>query len=130
MMLLFAGTLATQPALAVTVGDYQKWRHDTRTLQATPTGLIEVRIGGILHGLSIANQQLTKAGGPVLYCEPNSPKSVRLAGSAVRKLLDKELKSPSRFPGTPWPAQTRISAVILYILQRTWPCPTDKKMLQ
>jgi len=130
LLLSLVAAMAAPPAAAVTVSDYQKWRHATRTLQATPTGLIEVRIGGILRGLAIANRKLTAAGGAVLYCRPDSLKDAELTSKTARKMLDDELKSPSRPRGAPWPAKTRISAVLLHILQRTWSCPAGKQMLR
>ncbi len=115
------------PAGAVTVADYQKWRHATRTLSATPTGLIEVRLGGILRGLMLANRRLDRAGGPVLFCPAAAGGG--MAGAGLRKRLDAELKAPSRTGGAPWPPDTGIATVVLHILQRLWRCPPGRRTL-
>ena len=118
------------PARAVTVADYQKWRHATRTVRATPTGLVEVRLGGILSGLLLANRRLGRAGSPVLFCLPaDAPKGGMTSGD-LRKLLDAELKSPSRPGGEPWPPDTGVAAVVLHILQRAWRCPAGRRALR
>ena len=118
------------PARAVTVADYQKWRHATRTVRATPTGLVEVRLGGILSGLLLANRRLGRAGSPVLFCLPaDAPEGGTTSGD-LRKLLDAELKSPSRPGGEPWPPDTGVVAVVLHILQRAWRCPAGSRALR
>ena len=123
------------PARAVTVADYQKWRHATRTVRATPTGLVEVRLGGILSGLLLANRRLGRAGSPVLFCLPaDAPDGGMTDGGmtsgALRKRLDAELKSPSRPGGEPWPPDTGVAAVVLHILQRAWRCPAGRRALR
>lgn len=129
-LLAFALAAAASPAGAVTVADYQKWRHATRTVRATPTGLVEVRLGGILRGLMLANRRLRRAGGPVLFCPPAGAPPDGMAGGDLRKRIDAELKSPSRPGGEPWPAAAEIGAVALYILQRDWPCPAGRRILR
>ncbi len=117
-------------AAAVTVADYQKWRHATRTVRATPTGLVEVRLGGILGGLLLANRRLGRAEGPLLFCPPADVPEGGMASAGLRKLVDAELKSPSRPGGEPWPPDTDIAAVVLHILQRDWRCPAARAVLR
>ena len=117
-------------ARAVTVADYQKWRHATRTVRATPTGLVEVRLGGILSGLLLANRRLGRAGSPVLFCLPAHAPEGGMTSGDLRKLLDAELKSPSRPGGEPWPPDTGVAAVVLHILQRAWRCPAGRRALR
>ena len=128
-LLAFAMAGAAQPAGAVTVADYQKWRHATRTVRATPTGLVEVRLGGILSGLLLANGRLGRAGAPLLFCPPDGAPPDGMASGDLRKRVDAELKSPSRPGGEPWPADTGIGAVVLHILQRDWRCPAGRRVL-
>ncbi len=129
-LLVLALAAAAYPAGAVTVADYQKWRHATRTVRATPTGLVEVRLGGILSGLLLANGRLVRAGGPVLFCAPAGAPAGGMPGAELRKLVDAELKSPSRPGGEPWPADTGIGAVVLHILQRDWRCPAGRRVVR
>ena len=129
-LLAFALAAAAYPAGAVTVTDYQKWRHATRTVRATPTGLVEVRLGGILRGLMLANRRVGRAGGPVLFCPPAGAPANGMASGDLRKRVDAELKSPSRPGGEPWPAETNIGAVVLYILQRDWQCPAGRRIVR
>ena len=129
-LLVLALAAAAHPAGAVTVADYQKWRHATRTVRATPTGLVEVRLGGILSGLLLANGRLGRAGGPVLFCPPASAAAGGMASVDLRKRVDAELKSPSRPSGEPWPADTGIGAVVLHILQRVWRCPAGRRVVK
>ncbi len=118
------------PSAAVTVADYQKWRHATRTVRATPTGLVEVRLGGLLGGLLLANSRLGQAGMPVLFCPPADAPEDGMAGSDLRKRIDGELKSPSRPSGEPWPPDTDIAAIVLHILQRAWRCRAARAVLR
>ena len=129
-LLAFALAAAAYPAGAVTVADYQKWRHATRTVRATPTGLVEVQLGGLLRGLVLANRRLGRAGGPVLFCPPAVAADGGMASGDLRKRVDAELKSPSRPGGEPWPADTGIGAVVLHILQRAWRCPADRRVVR
>ncbi|GEM_PF-1709744 len=112
------------------MADYQKWRHATRTVRATPTGLVEVRLGGILSGLLLANRRLGRAGAPLLFCPPADAPADGMASVELRKRVDAELKSPSRPGGEPWPAETGIGAVILHILQRAWRCPAGRQVVR
>ena len=121
-LLALALAAAACPAEAVTVADYQKWRHATRAMRATPTGLIEVRLGGVLSALQMVNTLLIRNDGPLLFCPPGDAEDGGMGGGDMRKLVDSELKSPSRPGGEPWPADTAVSAVVLYILKRKWPC--------
>ncbi len=129
-LLALALAAAAHPAGAVTVADYQKWRHDARTVRATPTGLVEVRLGGILSGLLLANRRLGRTGGPLLFCPPADAPEGGMTSAELRKLVDSELKSPSRTGGEPWPAGMRIGTVVLHILQRAWRCPAGRRVLQ
>ena len=127
-MLALALAAAAYPAGAVTVADYQKWRHATRTVRATPTGLVEVRLGGILSGLMLANRRLGRAGGPLLFCPPADAPAGGMSSAELRKRVDAELKSPARPDGEPWPTDTSIGAVVLHILERTWQCPPGRRI--
>ena len=112
------------------MADYQKWRHATRTVRATPTGLVEVRLGGILSGLLLANRRLGRAGAPLLFCPPADAPAGGMASVELRKRVDAELKSPSRPGGELWPAETGIGAVVLHILQRAWRCPAGRQVVR
>ena len=94
-----------------------------------PTGLVEVRLGGILSGLLLANRRLGRAGSPVLFCLPADAPEGGMTSGDLRKLLDAELKSPSRPRGEPWPPDTGVAAVVLRILQRAWRCPAGRRAL-
>lgn len=129
-LLGLALALPAGPAGAVTVADYQKWRHATGTVRASPTGLVEVRLGGILSGLLLTNRRLGRAGSPVLFCLPADAPDGGMTSGDLRKRLDGELKSPSRPGGEPWPPDTNIAAVVLHILQRAWRCPAARAVLR
>jgi hypothetical protein len=116
-LLAIAG--ATSGAGAITLENYQKYRLDTRTVNATTKSLVEVRLEGVLHGLNMANQRLRAAGGKPLFC---APAELRLRGKEVMDLLDGELKSPSGREGRPYAQDTAIEDVLLIAAQRRWPC--------
>ncbi len=112
--------LGASPASAIKLENYQKYRLDTRSVQATFKSMIEVRIEGVLQGLLIANRAATAAGGKPLFCPPTS---VQMRGADALKLLDTELTSGTGTDGKPYPGETNIEDVMLRVAQKQWPCP-------
>jgi hypothetical protein len=107
------------PASAIKLENYQKYRLDTRNVQATFKSMIEVRIEGVLTGLLIANRAAEAAGAKVLFCPPQN---VQMRGAEALKLLDDELTSGTGADGKPYPADTNIEDVMLKVAQKRWPC--------
>lgn len=105
---------------AITIENYQKYRMDSRTVNATTKSLVEVRLEGVLQGFVIANHRLKAEGGKPLFC---APAELRLRGKEVMEMLDAEIKSPSGREGRPYPQDTAIEDVLLIAAQRRWACP-------
>ena len=110
---------AALPAGAITLENYQKYRLDTRNVQATFKSLIEVRIEGVLQGLMIANRAIEGAGGKPLFC---TPANLQMRGPDVLKMLDTELTTGTGADGKPYPGSTMIEDVLLTLAQKRWPC--------
>ena len=113
---LFAGV---SPASAIKLENYQKYRLDSRNVQATFKSLIEVRIEGVLQGLLIANRAAEAAGAKPLFCPPAN---LQMRGADALKLLDTELTSGAGADGKPYPGDTNIEDVMLKVAQKQWPC--------
>ena len=111
--------LGASPASAIKLENYQKYRLDSRSVQATYKSMIEVRIEGVLQGLFIANRAAVAAGAKPLFCPPAN---VQMRGAEVAKLLDAELTSGSGADGKPYPGDTNIEDVMLKVAQKQWPC--------
>ena len=107
------------PASAIKLENYQKYRLDTRNVQATFKSMIEVRIEGVLTGLLIANRAAEAAGAKALFCPPQN---LQMRGAEALKLLDDELTSGTGADGKPYPADTNIEDVMLRVAQKRWPC--------
>jgi len=118
---LAAAALAfgASPASAIKLENYQKYRLDSRSVQATYKSMIEVRIEGVLQGLIIANGAARAAGAKPLFCPPDN---VQMRGAEAAKLLDAELTSGSGADGKPYPGDTNIEDVMLKVAQKQWPC--------
>lgn len=116
-----AGALAlgASPASAIKLENYQKYRLDSRNVQATFKSLIEVRIEGVLQGLVIANRAAVAAGGRPLFCPPQT---LQMRGAEAVKLLDTELTAGTGADGKPYPGDTNIEDVMLKVVQKQWPC--------
>lgn len=110
---------AALPARAITLENYQKYRLDTRNVQATFKSLIEVRIEGVLQGLMLANRAAETAGGKPLFC---APAGLQMRGAEVLKMLDTELTSGTGADGKPYPGTIMIEDVLLTLAQKRWPC--------
>jgi hypothetical protein len=110
---------AAAPAGAIKLENYQKYRLDTRNVQATFKSLIEVRVEGVLQGLLIANRAMTAAGGKPLFCPPAA---LQMRGADALKLLDTELTAGTGADGKPYPGDTNIEDVMLKVAQKRWPC--------
>ncbi len=110
--------LGAAPAGAIKLENYQKYRLDSRNVQATFKSLIEVRIEGVLQGLLIANRAAAAAGKP-LFCPPAN---LQMRGADAVKLLDTELTSGTGADGKPYPGDTNIEDVMLKVAQKQWPC--------
>jgi hypothetical protein len=111
--------LGTAPASAIKLENYQKYRLDTRNVQATFKSMIEVRIEGVLTGLLIANRAAEAAGTKPLFCPPQN---LQMRGAEALKLLDDELTSGTGADGKPYPGDTNIEDVMLKVAQKRWPC--------
>lgn len=111
--------LGAAPAGAIKLENYQKYRLDSRSVQATFKSMIEVRIEGVLQGLVIANRALVAAGAKPLFCPPAN---LQMRGGEAVKLLDSELTSGIGADGKPYPGDTNIEDVMLKVAQKQWPC--------
>jgi hypothetical protein len=111
--------LGATPASAIKLENYQKYRLDTRNVQATFKSMIEVRIEGVLTGLLIANRAAQAAGAKPLFCPPQN---LQMRGAEALKLLDEELTSGTGADGKPYPGETNIEDVMLKVAQKRWPC--------
>ncbi|MBL8665400.1 MAG: hypothetical protein JNM29_21380 [Candidatus Odyssella sp.] len=111
--------LGAAPAGAIKLENYQKYRLDSRNVQATFKSLIEVRIEGVLQGLFIANRAAVAAGARPLFCPPAN---LQMRGADAVKLLDTELTSGTGADGKPYPGDTNIEDVMLKVAQKQWPC--------
>jgi len=111
--------LGVAPASAIKLENYQKYRLDSRSVQATFKSMIEVRIEGVLQGLLIANRATTASGGKRLFCPPDN---VQMRGAEALKLLDDELTAGTGADGKPYPGDTNIEDVMLKVAQKRWPC--------
>jgi hypothetical protein len=108
-----------QPAGAITLENYQKYRLDTRNVSATFKSLLEVRMEGVLQGLMIANRAAEAAGAKPLFCPPAN---LQMRGTEVLKMLDTELISGVGPDGKPYPGNTVIENVLFALAQKRWPC--------
>lgn len=111
--------LGAAPASAIKLENYQRYRLDTRNVQATFKSMIEVRIEGVLTGLLIANRAAEAAGAKRLFCPPQN---LQMRGAEALKLLDDELTSGTGADGKPYPGDTNIEDVMLKVAQKRWPC--------
>jgi hypothetical protein len=112
--------LAAAPAGAIKLENYQKYRLDSRNVQATFKSMIEVRIEGVLQGLLIANRAAVAAGAQPLFCAPGN---LEMRGPDALKLLDTELTAGTGADGKPYPPETVIEDVMLKVARKRWPCP-------
>ena len=110
---------AAAPAGAIKLENYQKYRLDSRNVQATFKSLLEVRIEGVLQGLIIANRAAVAAGARPLFC---APENLQMRGPDALKLLDTELTTGTGADGKPYPAEINIEDVMLTVAQKRWPC--------
>ncbi len=111
--------LSTAPAGAIKLENYQKYRLDSRNVQATFKSLIEVRIEGVLMGLIIANRAVVAAGARSLFCPPAN---LQMRGPDALRLLDTELTAGTGADGKPYSGDTNIEDVMLKVAQKQWPC--------
>ena len=117
---LAAAVLAVAaPAGAIKLENYQKYRLDSRSVQATFKSMIEVRIEGVLQGLVIANRAAVAEGGKPLFCPPAN---LQMRGADAVKLLDTELTAGTGADGKPYSGDTNIEDVMLKVAQKQWPC--------
>lgn len=116
---LAALALGIAPAGAIKLENYQKYRLDSRSVQATYKSMIEVRIEGVLQGLVIANRAAVAAGARPLFCPPEN---LQMRGPDVLKLLDTELTSGTGADGKPYANDINIEDVMLKVAQKRWPC--------
>lgn len=116
----FAAALAgVSPATAIKLENYQKYRLDSRSVQATFKSMIEVRMEGVLQGIVIANRAIKAAGGQPTVC---MPETLQLRGAEVLKLLDDELNNGRTADGKPYGNETVIEDVLFALAQKRWPC--------
>jgi hypothetical protein len=114
-----ACALAFSPAGAISIENYQKYRLDSRTVKATPKSLLEVRMEGVLHGLLMANRRARSMQMRPLFCAPDD---IKVPGSEVVEMVERELKAPSQNGGKPYSPDTAVEEVLLVAAQRRWPC--------
>jgi hypothetical protein len=119
LAVLAAAFAAALPAGAITLDSYQKYRLDSRSVQATVKSLLEVRIEGVLQGLIMANRANEAAGGKPLFC---APPGLQMRGPDVLKMLDNELTTGTGADGKPYPGSVMIEDVLLTLAQKRWPC--------
>ena len=112
-------SLAALPARAITLENYQKYRADTRSVTATYKSLLEIRMEGLVHGLVLASKEMQAAGGKPLVC---APAEARIRGVELLKMLDDELKAPSRDGGKPYAATTQVEDVMVALIRKNWAC--------
>jgi len=117
--LALAAALGAAPAGAIKLENYQKYRLDSRNVQATYKSLLEIRMEGVLQDLIIANRAAVVAGAKALFC---APENAQLRGPDVLKLLDTELNAGTGADGKPYPGDTNIEDVMLKVAQKRWPC--------
>ena len=116
-----AGVAAwAMPAAAIKLENYQKYRLDSRSVQATFKSMIEVRMEGVLQGFLIASRGIAAAGGKPQIC---APATVQMSGADVLKMLDQELNSGTGADGKPYGNDTVIEDVLFTLAQKRWPCP-------
>ena len=111
--------VAAAPAGAIKLENYQKYRLDSRNVQATFKSLIEIRMEGVLQGLLIANRAAVAEGAKPLFCPPEK---VEMRGPDVLRLLDAELTAGTGSDGKPYAGDTNIEDVMLKVAQKRWPC--------
>lgn len=111
--------IGAAPASAIKLENYQKYRLDSRSVQATFKSMIEVRIEGVLQGLLIANRAAEAAGAKPLFCPPAN---LQMRGAEALKLLDDELTAGTGADGKPYSADTNIEDVMLTVARKRWPC--------
>jgi len=114
-----AALLAVSPAAAIKLENYQKYRLDSRNVQATFKSMIEVRMEGVLQGFVIASRAIKAAGGQPPVC---IPETLQLRGAEVLKLLDDELNTGRTADGQPYGNDTVIEDVLFTLAQKRWPC--------
>ncbi len=114
-----AALLAVAPASAIKLENYQKYRLDSRNVQATFKSMIEVRMEGVLQGIVIASRAIKAAGGQPPVCVPET---LQLRGAEVLKLLDDELNNGRAADGKPYGNDTVIEDVLFTLAQKRWPC--------
>jgi len=111
---------AAPPAHAIKLENYQKYRLDARSVQATFKSMIEVRMEGVLQGLIIASRGIAAAGGKAQICPPAA---VQMSGADVLKMLDQELNTGTGPDGKPYGNDTLIEDVLFTLARKRWPCP-------
>jgi hypothetical protein len=119
VLALLAAAFAAAPAGAITLENYQKYRVDTRSVNATYKSLLEVRMEGLVHGLVLASKEIQAAGGRPFVCPPAD---ARIRGVELVKMLDDELKAPSRDGGKPYAASTQVEEVLVALVRKNWAC--------
>jgi len=114
-----AALLAAVPASAIKLENYQKYRLDSRSINATFKSMIEVRMEGVLQGLIIASRAIKAAGGQPQVCAPDN---IQMRGPEVLKLLDDELNNGRTAEGQPYGNETVIEDVLFIVARKRWPC--------
>lgn len=107
------------PAHAIKLENYQKYRLDSRNVQATFKSLMEIRMEGVLQGFIIASRAVAAAGGKPPIC---APEKLEMRGADVLKMLDAELNTGTGADGKPHGNETVIEDVLFTLAQKRWPC--------
>jgi len=111
--------LAAMPASAIKLENYQKYRLDSRSINATFKSMIEVRMEGVLQGIIIASRAIKAAGGQPQVCAPDT---LQMRGPEVVKMLDDELNNGRTAEGQPYGNETVIEDVLFIVARKRWPC--------
>ena len=117
---LGAAVLAAAPASAIKIENYQKYRLDSRSVQATFKSMIEVRMEGELQGFLVASRAIKAAGGQPSICAPDN---LQMRGPDVVKMLDDEINNGRTANGQPYGNEALIEDVLFAAARKRWPCP-------
>ena len=116
---LGAALLAAAPASAIKIENYQKYRLDARSVQATFKSMIEVRMEGVLQGFLVASRAIKAAGGQPSICAPDS---LQMRGPDVVKMLEDEINNGRTADGQPYGNEALIEDVLFAAARKRWPC--------
>jgi hypothetical protein len=115
----FAALIGAAPASAIKLENYQKYRLDSRSVNATFKSMIEVRMEGVLQGIILASRAIKAAGGQPQVCAPDT---LQMRGPEVVKMLDDEINNGRTAAGQPYGNEAMIEDVLFAAARKRWPC--------